>query len=83
MLGEAQAALAENLKNPLKQYLVGKKKEIPPHLKSVPLQKQYITSDMAMFMSTFRLAMKKELIYDGGYDAGVQPPYPMILVIDK
>ncbi len=61
LLSEAQLALSENLKSPLKQYLVGKKKELPPHLKSVPLQKQYMISDFAILMSSLRFAMKKDL----------------------
>lgn len=83
LLDEAQMALAETLKGPLKEFLKGKKKRIPAHLDSVPLQKQYMYSNHAMLMIALRIAMQKGLIYDGGYDKGVQPPFPMILVIDK
>lgn len=83
LLNEAQSALAETLRGPLKEFLKGKKKQIPVHLRSVPLQKQYMYSDHAMLMATLRLAMRKGLVRDGGYDQGTQPPCPMILAIDK
>lgn len=83
LLRKARAELAETLKAPLKEFLKGKKKQIPAHLKSVPLQKQYMYCDLAMLMITLRLAMQKGLIRDGGYDKEVQPPWPMILTIDK
>jgi len=82
-LNNAEITLAETLKMPLKEFLKGKKKQIPVHLGSVPLQKQYLYSGHAMLMLTLRYAMQKGLIDDGGYDQEVQPPCPMILVIDK
>lgn len=83
LLDTAQMKLTDILQKPLQQYLAGKKKIIPRHLKSVPLQKQYMLSASAMLMSTLRLAMRKGLIHDGGYDQEIQPPYPMILVINR
>lgn len=83
LLSKAQAELAEALKGPLREFLKGKKKPIPAHLKNVPLQKQYMYSNQAMLMITLRLAMQKGFIYDEGYDKGVQPPCPLILVIEK
>lgn len=83
LLNNAQLELAKTLMVPFKEFLKGKKKQIPAHLKSVPLQKQYMYSDHAMLMITLRLALQKGLICDGGYDKGAQPPCPMILVIDK
>lgn len=81
--GTAQEELSDVLKAPLKEFLKGKRKLIPPHLKSVPLQKQYLYSDNAMLMIALRTAMKKGLIRDDGYDNEVQPPWPMILVVEK
>ncbi|MDE7223058.1 MAG: RNA polymerase sigma factor [Acetatifactor sp.] len=83
LLSDAQLKLAEILKGPLREFLKGKKKQIPAHLKSVPLQKQYMYSDHAMLMITLRLALQKGLICDESYDKEVQLPCPMILVIDK
>lgn len=83
LLRKARAELAETLKASLKEFLKGKRKQIPAHLKSVSLQKQYMHCDLAMLMFTLRLAMKKGLIRDEGYDKEVQPPCPMILIIDK
>lgn len=83
LLNKAQTELAETLKGPLKEFLKGKKKQIPAHLGSVPLQKQYMYSDHAMLMIALRHAMQKGLICNGGYDREAQSPYPMILVIDK
>lgn len=82
LLKEAQVILAEGLKGPLKEFLKGKKKPIPPHLKSVPLQKQYMYSSHAMLMIALRLAMKRGLICNRDYDNGVQPPCPMVMGID-
>ena len=83
LAGAASAELAKALRTPLKEYLRGKKKPIPAHLKSVPLQKQYLYSDNAMLMIALRMAMEKGLMRDDGYDNGVQPPWPMILVTEK
>lgn len=83
LLGQAQAQLTETLLCPLKEFLKGKKKPIPPHLKSVPLQKQYLYSYHAMLMITLRLALREGLIRDEGYDAGAQTPCPMVLVVDS
>lgn len=83
MAGRAQDELGKVLRAPLKEFLKGKKKPIPVHLKSVPLQKQYMYSDSAMLMIALRMAMEKGLMRDEGYDDGVQLPWPMILVVDK
>lgn len=83
LLKEAQAKLAERLEGPLKEFLKGKKKRIPAHLKSVPLQKRYMYSNHAMLMIMLRLALQKGFIYDGNYDSGMQPPCPMVIEIDK
>lgn len=83
LLRKARAELAETLKASLKEFLKGKRKQIPAHLKSVPLQKQYLYSDQAILMTTLRVAMQKGLIRDGGYDTGAQLPWLMILTIDK
>lgn len=83
LLNNAQTELSEELRGPLKEFLRGKKQQIPAHLKSVPLQKQYMYGDYAMLMLALRLAMQRGLICDGGYDDGVQPPCPMILAIDE
>lgn len=83
LLSKARTELTETLKSPFKKFLKGKKKPIPPHLNSVPLQKQYLYSYHAMLMITLRSAMQKGLIFDAGYDKEVQPPCPMIFVVDK
>lgn len=83
MAGRAQDELGKVLRAPLKEFLKGKKKPVPAHLKSVPLQKQYMYSDSAMLMIALRMAMEKGLMRDEGYDGEVQPPWPMILVVDK
>lgn len=83
LVAAAQTELAEILRAPLKEYMKGKKKPIPAHLKSVPLQKQYLYSDNAMLMIALRMAMEKGLMRDGGYDKGVQPPCPMLFLIEK
>lgn len=83
LLNKAQAELAETLKGSLKEFLKGKKKQIPAHLGSVSLQKQYMYSDHAMLMIALRHAMQEGLICCGDYDRKEQPPCPMILAIDE
>ncbi len=83
LLDKAQAELAETLKGPLKEFLKGKRKQLPAHLGSIPLQKQYMYSDHAMLMITLRHAMQKGLICNGDCDGKAQPPCPMILAIDE
>lgn len=67
----------------LREYFKGKKQEIPKHLTSVPLQKQYLWTDNAMLFMILRKAMSKGFLHDGGYDNGVQCPCPMFMVVDK
>lgn len=70
----------------LREFLKDKKQEIPKHLVSVPLQKQYMRSHGALLMATVRRAMKDGLIYDGNYDDDTQDnqcPYPMVFVVEK
>ena len=73
------------LKELLTEFFRGKKQEIPAHLDSVPLQKQYLYADNAMLFATIREAISRGKLYDGNYDDdsnGVnQPPCPMVLVI--
>ncbi len=67
----------------LREYFKSKKLDIPKHLTSVPLQKQYLWAHSAMLFIILRTAISKELIYDGGYDNEVQCPCPMFMVVDK
>lgn len=83
ILKQSQAELVRTLKDPLKEFLKGKKKPIPAHLKSVPLQKQYMYSEHAMLMILFRLALQKGLIFEGKYDEETPLPFPLILAITE
>lgn len=84
LCGQAAAALSEDVKPLLARFLCGKKQEIPAHLDSVPLQKQYLYAHNAMLFATVREAMKRGELYDGGYDAEEgQPPCPMIFVWEE
>lgn len=80
LLKDAQNSLAKALAYPLKDFLKGKKKRIPEHLKSVPLQKQYMYGQHAMLMITLRRAIQSDLLC--GRNAEGQYPCPMILVTD-
>ena len=83
---DAKNKMTEDLKDRLAEFLKGKKQEIPAHLDSVPLQKQYLYADNAMLFATIREAVSRGKLYDGNYDDdsnGVnQPPCPMVLVIE-
>lgn len=82
---EAKYEMVKDLKELLAEFYKGKKQEIPAHLNSVPLQKQYLYADNAMLFATIREALSRGKLYDGNYDddsKGVnQPPCPMVLVI--
>ena len=82
---EAKYEMVKDLKELLAEFYKGKKQEIPAHLDSVPLQKQYLYADNAMLFATIREALSRGKLYDGNYDDdsnGVnQPPCPMVLVI--
>lgn len=84
---ESRSLIYENTKDLLKEFLKDKKQEIPLHLDSVPLQKQYLYSIYAINMAVIRDAIKRGKLYNGNYDDdsnGInQPPCPMILIIDK
>lgn len=82
---EAKSRMVQDLKELLAGFYRGKKQELPAHLDSVPLQKQYLFADHAMLFATIREAISRGRLYDGNYDDdsnGVnQPPCPMVLVI--
>ena len=81
---QARAALAKDVKELLAAFFQGKKQEIPAHLDSVPLQKQYLYADNAMLFATVREAIRRGELCDGGYDAEAeQPPCPMIFVWEE
>ncbi len=84
---EAVNTMVEALRAPLAQFYMGKKQPIPPHLHSVPLQKQYMHAGSAILFATIREAMSRDRLYNGSYDddsVGVnQPPCPMIMVIEE
>lgn len=82
---EAKYKMAGEAKDLLADFFKGKKQELPGHLDSVPLQKQYLYADNAMVFAAIREAIARGKLYDGNYDDdshGVnQPPCPMVLVI--
>lgn len=84
---EAKHEMMKELKALLAEFLKGKKQELPSHLDSVPLQKQYLYAGNAMLFATVREAVSRGKLYDGNYDDdsnGVnQPPCPMVLVIEQ
>lgn len=87
LCAEAKQSMVEQLKPLLKKFLKGKKQNIPAHLNSVPLQKQYLNAMNAMLFATIREAIKRGNLYDGNYDDdsnGVnQVPCPMVFIIEK
>ena len=79
LLSETQVALREVLCAPLADFLKDKKKEIPEHLKSVPLQKQYLQACQALPVLMLEKAVEKEILC---YNGNRTVPAPMILVVD-
>ncbi len=85
LCAKAKQSMTEQLKPLLKKFLKGKKQNIPAHLNSVPLQKQYLNAMNAMLFATIREAIQRDKLYDGNYDDdsnGVnQVPCPMVFII--
>ena len=87
ILEQTRVEMQTDLQELLREYYKGKKQEIPAHLDSVPLQKQYLHAGNAFLFATIREAIKRGKLYDGDYDNDDpyvhQAPQPMILIIDK
>lgn len=90
ILGETSNNLTNDIKDLLTEYFNGKKQEIPEHLTSVPLQKQYLNASNAFVMAAIRLAVKQRILNSWDYDNEVETfekngtfPYSMIFVVDK
>lgn len=77
--------MVADLKDILYNFFIGKNQKLPPHLDSVPLQKQYLYADNAMLFATIREAISRGYLSDGKYDddsKGInQPPCPLVLII--
>lgn len=77
--------MVTDLKDILCHFFKGKNQPLPPHLDSVPLQKQYLYADNAMLFATIREAISRGYLSDGKYDddsKGInQPPCPLVLII--
>lgn len=83
IIDDTKNGLIEDITELFTEFIKGTKQEIPKHLTSVPLQKQYMNAHMSMPMAAIRVAMKEDIIHNGNYDDGVQCPYPMVYIIDK
>jgi RNA polymerase sigma factor, sigma-70 family len=83
ILSTAQNKFVQDIMELLRVFLVDKKLEIPKHLTSVPLLKQYAWSISALTMATIRTAMQTGVIHDGKYDEENQCPYPIVFIVDK
>lgn len=78
--------LIEDNRELLADFYRGKRQRIPPHLDSVPLQKQFLWSNYGMLLFTVREAIRRGELYDGDYDSAEgenPPPCPMVLVFDN
>lgn len=78
--------MSDDISAPLYTFLTNKNVDLPPHLDSVPLQKQYMPSMIAILFAVLREAIKRGKLYDGNYDDdsnGInQPPCPAVLIIE-
>ncbi len=79
--------MREDLIGIIADYCKDKRIEIPDHIESVPLAKQYWNSINSMLFATIREAMKRGYLKDGDYDNDEnevhQHPAPMIFAIEK
>ena len=87
ILENARSQMEKDLFEVLREYYKDKKQEIPSHIKSIPLQKQYLNAGGAFLFATVREAIARGKLYDGDYDNDDpcvhQAPPPMVLIIDK
>jgi RNA polymerase sigma factor, sigma-70 family len=82
-LSTACRSYSDDIEELLRGYLRDKKHEIPAHLTSVPVQKQYMFPFYAIAMISIRRAMAEGILTDGRYDEGNACPYPMVMVVDR
>ena len=87
LIWDIKVNFKNDIKAQLAEFLKDKKQEIPKHLTSVPLQKQYLHACGIFTMAAIRIALKKNIINGWDYDdeSGVNGtfPYTMIFVVDK
>ena len=87
LLEKTRAQMQIDLLDILREYYKDKKQEIPPHIKSVPLQKQYLNAGGAFLFATIREAIARGKLHNGDYDNDDpcvhQAPPPMVLIVDK
>lgn len=79
-------SMSQNIKEHLAAFCKGKRQVLPPHLDSVPLQKQYLWPMYGLPIMTIREAIRQGKLYDGDYDneSGENPPpCPMIMTIQE
>jgi RNA polymerase sigma-70 factor (ECF subfamily) len=70
----------------LREYFSDKRQDLPKHLTSVPLIKQYMWSEYPLLMVIVREAMKHGVLHDGDYDNDDpihQPPPAMVYITAK
>lgn len=83
---DSKKAMVDDLMGALSEFYVGKRRELPEHLDSVPLQKQYSYTTNAVLFTTIREAIKRGKLYDGNYDDDSseenQPHSPMVLIVE-
>lgn len=89
LLQEVREALwtDDPFRKTLWKFMGDKKVDVPAHLDSVPLHKQYFYATNAMLFATVREAMARGELYDGHYDDDSgdtvnQHPCPMVLVME-
>lgn len=80
----AKENFVKTFKPLLKEFIKYKKLEIPSHLKSVPIVKQYHCATNSIVMALIRKSINENILYNGRYDEEISSiPSAMILVIDK
>ena len=89
-LREHEKASRDRMREPLKalfsDFLPGRRAKLPPHLDSVPKQKQYMFAQNALVVATIREAMARGKLTDGNYDdpsGKSQNPPAMVMVIEE
>jgi len=87
ILWEITRGFKDDIKPSLAKFITDKKKEIPKHLTSVPLIRQYAGACGIFTMAAIRIALKQGIInseydYDDDSNPDARFPYTMIFVKD-
>ncbi|MDE7326181.1 MAG: sigma-70 family RNA polymerase sigma factor [Lachnospiraceae bacterium] len=82
LCGQVRTKLSKDIRSLLTGFFQGKKQEIPAHLDSVPLQKQYLYAQNALLIATVREAIKRGECNGNYNNENGGSPCPMVFICE-